>query len=60
MIIKKMEYYRLGESDKHLRDIAGVLRVSGPAIDRAYIEDWAARLGLSDIWQRVLARVEQP
>lgn len=60
VIIKKMEYYRLGESDKHLRDIAGVLRISGDIIDRDYIADWAGRLGLSDIWRSVLDRLKQP
>lgn len=53
MIIKKMEYYREGGSEKHLRDIAGVLKISGQAVDRAYIEDWAARLGLEEVWQTV-------
>jgi hypothetical protein len=60
VIIKKMEYSRLGESEKHLRDIAGVLRVSSDSIDRAYIEEWATRLGLAEIWQRVLTRLAQP
>ena len=54
VIVKKMEYYRAGGSDRHLRDIAGVLEVSGKEIDRDYIGDWAERLGLSEIWQRVL------
>jgi hypothetical protein len=54
VIVKKMEYYRAGGSDRHLRDIAGVLEVSGKEIDRDYIGDWAGRLGLSEIWRRVL------
>ncbi|MEA2695403.1 MAG: hypothetical protein QOJ16_4790 [Acidobacteriota bacterium] len=56
VILKKLEYYREGGSDKHLRDIAGVLKVSGEEIDRGYIEDWAARLGLEEIWQIVVLR----
>jgi hypothetical protein len=28
-IIKKMEYYKAGGSEKHLRDIAGILKISG-------------------------------
>ena len=35
VIIKKMEYYREGGSEKHLRDITGMLKVSGDEIDRA-------------------------
>jgi hypothetical protein len=57
VIVKKLEYYRDGGSEKHLRDITGVLRVTGERIDRAYIERWAAKLGLETIWQAVLARV---
>ena len=56
VIIKKMESYREGGSGKHLRDITGVLKVSGRSVDRAYIADWAARLGLESIWKLVLNR----
>lgn len=56
VIIKKMEYYRQGRSEKHLRDIAAVLKISGQQIDRSYISDWASELGLSSIWQAVLDR----
>jgi hypothetical protein len=59
VILKKLDYYRLGESDKHLRDIAGVLRVSGDQIDRAYIERMAAQLGVTEAWQLLLARLKQ-
>lgn len=54
-IIKKMEAYREGGSDKHLRDITGVLDVCGQTIDREYIVEWVRRLDLGEIWQAVLA-----
>ena len=61
VIIKKMEYYREGGSDKHLRDITGILKVSGEGIDEAYIAEWADRLGLRPIWDTIKRRVaEQP
>jgi hypothetical protein len=53
VIIKKMAYFQEGGSDKHLRDIAGVLRLQGEALDRAYIEVWAGKLGLSAMWQEI-------
>jgi hypothetical protein len=56
-ILKKMEFYRDGGSDKHLRDIAGVLKTSGAEIDRTYIDQWAATLGLAEIWQTIVDRV---
>jgi hypothetical protein len=58
VILKKMEYYREGGSEKHLRDITGVLKVSGPQLDRAYIEQWSTRLGLAEIWAQVCAAAE--
>jgi len=57
LIIKKMEYYREGGSEKHLRDITGILRVSGEQVDRTYIADWAARLDLDEIWSALARRV---
>lgn len=56
VILKKLEYYREGKSEKHLRDIAGVLKISGDEIDRAYIESWADRLGVREIWDRMSTR----
>ena len=51
-----MEAYREGGSEKHLRDIAGVLKISGDHLDRDYIAEWADRMGTSEIWQEVLRR----
>ena len=59
VIIKKMEYYREGGSEKHLRDIAGILKISNEAVDRGYISAWAKRLGLIDIWEAVQERVDE-
>ncbi|MBN1488842.1 MAG: hypothetical protein JXA69_02905 [Phycisphaerae bacterium] len=53
VIIKKMEYYKEGGSEKHLRDIMGILRLGGNDIDRAYIATWATRLGLDVIWSAI-------
>jgi hypothetical protein len=53
----KMQYYRDGGSDKHLRDIAGILKISRDEVDTAYITDWSRRLGLTDIWEIILKRV---
>ena len=54
-IIKKMEYYREGGSEKHLRDIAGILKTSGRRIDQSYLTSWAEKLGLVEIWKSVLS-----
>ncbi|MEX2218149.1 MAG: hypothetical protein WD749_05260 [Phycisphaerales bacterium] len=53
VILKKLEFFREGGSDKHLTDIAGMLRVSGAEIDRAFIDRWAGVLGVSADWERM-------
>jgi hypothetical protein len=58
-ILRKMEFYREGGSDKHLRDIAGVLKANAVGIDTAYIERWAATLGVTDVWRTILARLDR-
>jgi len=56
VIVKKMEYFREGASEKHLRDIVGILKVSGGDVDFSYVELWAARKGLTEIWKTILTR----
>lgn len=53
VILKKLEYYREGGSEKHLRDISGVLKIMGSELDQKYLEIWARRLGLSALWREV-------
>jgi hypothetical protein len=59
VIIKKMEYYREGGSEKHLRDISGMLMISPELIDMNYITDWAKNLGLQSIWKMICERMKK-
>lgn len=54
VILKKLDYYREGGSEKHLVDIAGVLAAT--PIDQAYLETWVSKLGLQDQWDRARKR----
>ncbi len=54
VIIKKLEFFAAGGSDKHLRDITGVLKISGDDIDRDYVREWAERIGVESVWRQVL------
>lgn len=56
VIIGKLVYYREGGSDKHLRDITGILEFSSALVDRSYVADVAQRLGVAEIWQAILDR----
>lgn len=58
IIINKMLFYREGGIDKHLRDIAGILKVT-KSIDRAYIEQWLDEFEIREIWDAICNRLEQ-
>lgn len=51
-IISKLEWAKLGDSERQLRDVAGMLAVRGQALDRAYVEHWVQSFGLEDVWER--------
>jgi hypothetical protein len=57
VILGKLWYYHEGGSEKHLRDIAAMLQVSGGEIDKEYIGHWVRQLGLVEPWQAVLDRL---
>ena len=54
-VLAKLEWARLGESDRQLRDVRGILEVKADALDRAYIERWLDDLGVRELWDRVCA-----
>jgi hypothetical protein len=56
VILKKLEYYRLGGSEKHLRDILGVLKIQSSRIDQGYLVKWVAWLGLQAEWRLIEER----
>jgi hypothetical protein len=57
IILMKMHYSGEGGSEKHLRDISGILKISGPEVDEGYIALWAERLKLMDIWNLILNKI---
>jgi hypothetical protein len=53
VIVRKLEYYREGRSEKHLRDIRSILAVSGSEIDKLSLQEWISKIGLHAEWQLV-------
>lgn len=51
VIVRKLEYFREGGSEKHLRDIRGMLNVSGEIINRDDLEFWIQRLSMQAAWE---------
>jgi hypothetical protein len=60
VILGKLWYFSEGGGDRHLRDIAGILRVTGDGVNRAEVERWASKLGYLEIWQQIVAKVDAP
>jgi hypothetical protein len=51
VILGKLIYYGEGGSEKHLRDIIGILKNSDILIDHEYISAHAAKLGMLEMWE---------
>jgi hypothetical protein len=56
LILNKLHYFDISHQPKHVRDIASILLAWGDELDLAYIENWAARLGLTTLWEDVQRR----
>lgn len=50
VILRKLEFFREGRSEKHLRDIRGMLAMT--EVDRAFLEKEIGQRGLGDVWRR--------
>lgn len=57
LVVVKLEWAAATDSERQLRDVEGMVRVAGGNLDREYVEAWAARLGLTARWQKVLDSV---
>ncbi|MEI8247283.1 MAG: hypothetical protein WCI51_15730 [Lentisphaerota bacterium] len=53
VIVRKLEYFREGGSEKHLNDIAGMYEVSGEQIDAASLNMWINEKNLLPEWARL-------
>jgi hypothetical protein len=54
VILRKLEYYREGGSEKHLRDIAGILEISRDDMDFAFLKSKVNNMSLQKEWEEAL------
>jgi len=55
-LLAKLAWYRKGNkvSDRQWADVLGIIRLQGNRLNQVYLEDWAAKLGLTELLVRAL------
>jgi hypothetical protein len=53
-ILTKLEWAKLGESERQLRDVRAVVRATSASLDLAYLRAWADELGLLPDLKQIL------
>lgn len=53
-IISKLEWAKLGQSQRQIQDAAAILRVQWDTLDRTYLLNWVNELGLKSQWDDAL------
>jgi hypothetical protein len=52
VILSKLEWAKMTESERQLNDVAGILRTQDDELDNAYVARWVAALDLDAQWTR--------
>ena len=50
VLLAKLEWAKIGDSERQLIDAAGILRMQGDALDLSYIRQWVEQLDLGLQW----------
>ncbi len=50
LIVAKLEWARMSESERQIRDVSTIAQKRSRELDRNYLEKWVAQLGLSEQW----------
>jgi hypothetical protein len=59
IILSKLEWSKITESDRQIRDALGVAVVQGSSLDLAYLREWAQELGVADQLEELLAEADR-
>ena len=52
VILRKLQYYSEGRSDKHLKDISSMLEISSDRINIDMLRKMIAKYGLKEEWEK--------
>jgi hypothetical protein len=57
LILVKLEWGRLGDSDRQRTDVLQLVEARWDTLDREYVRTWATQLGLRAEWESILQQV---
>jgi hypothetical protein len=60
ILIAKLEWFKIGESERQLEDAAGIIRIQGDNLDTVYVEKWVKSLELTEQWLKARALAGLP
>ena len=52
VVVSKLEWAKLAQSQRHIEDVTGILKMRWDSLDHAYLEKWVADLGLKTEWDK--------
>ena len=58
IILAKLEWSKMGQSERQFDDAVNVAKVQREAIDRTYLLKWAKELGVDEMLQKLLAELD--
>ena len=58
LILSKLEWSKIGESERQFQDALGVAIVQAPHLDRDYLRRWAVELDVEDLLNRMIAEID--
>lgn len=50
LVVAKLEWAKLGESQRQIEDVAGILRLRRDEMDVEHVEGWVEKLDLAEVW----------
>ena len=53
VILSKLEWSKLGASERQFADALQVARTQGQNLDLPYLEKWSKELGVADLWSKI-------
>ena len=57
IVLAKLEWFERGgrSSERQWRDVLGIIRMQGEALDAEYLQHWAAELGVAELLSKAAA-----